>query len=88
MVAWAQILPAIASMVTSSRSADGDTGLAAVIKVPSVRKTSADRSTAFSGGDLLRGELGGAGKVTFTKKPTLIMWIMGIGLCWYIYKEL
>ncbi len=82
------ILSSVTQMVSGSRSAEGDTGLAAVIKTPSMRKTSTNISGAFGGNDILQGELGRTGKVRFAKEPSFLMYLGLAFLVYYIYKEL
>jgi len=81
------ILGYVANMVSGSRTAEGDTGLAAVIKTPTKRKVEYASSGAFSGDDSLEGTLGQSGRVVFRKEPSLLMIGAGIFVIWLFIKK-
>jgi len=81
------ILQYVSSMVSASKTAEGDTGLAAVIKTPSNRKIITNVSGAFGGEDQLSGKLGDSGRIIFRQKISWPIIAGSIFLIWIILKK-
>jgi len=81
------ILQYVSQMVSGSRTAEGDTGLAAVIKTPTKRKIETNISGAFGGEDTLSGKLGDSGRVIFRQKITWQIIVGSVFILWMLIKK-